>query len=139
MKKEKSLIPTHSNTDVTRNEILNDLKNFEEDNKGIAKLKFPDLSNIEEDGNNIINKVNIKNDYDRSKAIDDIKKKYNIKSNTIENNDLDDINLDDDIEDKLRKEQEELLRKEKEDRERLEKELEEEKKFFEEHENILKG
>jgi len=44
-------------------------------------MKFPDLSNIEEDraDKNII----INNEFDRSKAIEDIKKKYNIKKNDL--------------------------------------------------------
>ena len=80
------LMPTHSNTDMTRNEILNDLKvlNGQNLDEGIPDyifvqknsgkisnvgMKFPDLSNIEENIN-----VNPKNEFERNKAIDDIKK-----------------------------------------------------------------
>jgi hypothetical protein len=86
--KDKILIPTFSNTDMTRNEILNDLKvlngkNLDEGNpdsifvqKNSGKinnfaLKFPDLSNIEE---NINVNINPKNEFERNKIIDDIKK-----------------------------------------------------------------
>ena len=90
-KSDKMLIPTHSNTDLTRNEILNDLKVLNGQN---LDMKFPDLSNIEENINMNIN-VHPNNEFERNKAIDDIKKKYNIKSD-FDNNDLnDDLNLDD--------------------------------------------
>lgn len=64
------LIPTHSNTDLTRNEILNDLKVLNGQN---LDMKFPDLSNIEENINMNIN-VHPNNEFERNKAIDDIKK-----------------------------------------------------------------
>ncbi len=158
--KDKTLIPTHSNNDLTGNEILNDLKgmNMEGAAQGVSLIdgqgggrklsnlgmKFPDLSNIEEDkGDKMINN-NV--EFNRSKAIDDIKKKYNIKKSNIEDNNINDIEIDDNElnfdevnEEKLRKEQENIRKKEIEDRERLAKELEDEKKFFKEHENILKG
>ena len=94
--KEKIIFQTNSNTDVTRNEILNDLKalnsqNLEDpiqDSEILRKnnlnkvnnltMKFPDLSNIEENVN-----VNLNNEADRNKIIEDIKKKYNIKNNGI--------------------------------------------------------
>ena len=60
--KDKTLVPTHSNNDLTGNEILNELKGMNENNSGNQILleqggrklsnlgmKFPDLSNIEED------------------------------------------------------------------------------------------
>ena len=85
----KILMPTHSNTDMTRNEILNDLKALNGQNldeggpdsiivqKNMVKnnnfsMKFPDLSNIEE---NINVNINPNNEFERNKAIDDIKKK----------------------------------------------------------------
>ena len=151
--KDKVLIPTHSNNDITGNEILNDLKgiNLEGNQQGVSLIdqggnklsnlgmKFPDFSNIEDDkGDKIVN-----NEIERSKAIDDIKKKYNIKKiNKDENNDIDidynDLNFDEGNDEKIRKEQENIKKKEIEDRERLAKEIEDEKKFFKEHENILK-
>ena len=152
--KDKMLIPTHSNTDMTRNEILNDLKvlngpNLDEGGpdsiivqKNSGKIsnfgmKFPDLSNIEE---NINVNINPKNEFERNKAIDDIKKKYNIKTGFDDNNDdlNDDLNLDEENdEEKMIKEQERLKREEFEERQRLEKEFEDEEKFFKEHEKIL--
>ena len=156
--KEKQLIPTHSNVDLTRNEILNDLKvlnspNLEEGGpdpifvqKNSGKIsnfamKFPDLSNIEE---NININFNPDNEFERNKAIDDIKKKYNIKSDYNDNNNddglNDDLNFDEENEeDKIMKEKERIKNEEIEERKRLEKELEDEKKFFKEHENILNG
>ena len=102
--KEKTLMQTNSNTDVTRNEILNDLKalnsqNLEDpiqDSEIMRKnnnankannlaMKFPDLSNIEENVD-----ADITNEEKRNKIIDDIKKKYNINGN----NDNNDSNLD---------------------------------------------
>ena len=89
--KEKTQIPTNSNTDVTRNEILNDLKalnsqNFEDAIQDLEilkknkvnnlNMKFPDLSNIEENVN-----VNLNNEEERNKLIENIKKKYNINGN----------------------------------------------------------
>ena len=82
-----------SNNDLTGNELLNDLKGINIDQTGPLisgqggqkisniNMKFPDLSNIEEDraDKNII----INNEFDRSKAIEDIKKKYNIKKNDL--------------------------------------------------------
>ena len=148
--KDKLLIQTHSNTDMTRNEILNDLKvlngqNIEEvvqdssleHKNSNLNMKFPDLSNIEE---NINVNINPKNEFERNKAIDDIKKKYHIKSGyDDDNNDLnDDLNLEEENEEeKMLKEQERLKKEELEERQRLEKEIEDEKKFFKEHEKIL--
>ena len=153
--KEKVLMPTHSNTDMTRNEILNDLKvlngpNLDEGghdsiivNKNSGKIsnfamKFPDLSNIEE---NINVNINPNNEFERNKAIDDIKKKYNIKIDYNDNNDddlNDELNLDEvNEEEKIIKEQERLKKEEIEERQRLEKEIEDEKIFFKEHEKIL--
>jgi len=102
--KEKTLMQTNSNTDVTRNEILNDLKalnsqNLEDpiqDSEIMRKnnnankannlaMKFPDLSNIEENVD-----ADITSEEKRNKIIDDIKKKYNINGN----NDNNDSNLD---------------------------------------------
>ena len=40
-------------------------------------MKFPDLSNIEEN----VSASNLNNEEERNKIIDDIKKKYNINSN----------------------------------------------------------
>ena len=92
--KEKTLMHTNSNTDVTRNEILNDLKALNSQNledpiqdteftrKNNANkannitMKFPDLSNIEEN-------ANLNNEEDRNKLIDEIKKKYNINGNDL--------------------------------------------------------
>ena len=89
-----------SNNDLTGNELLNDLKGINSDQTGPLisgqggqkmsniNMKFPDLSNIEEDkgDKNII----INNEFDRNKALDDIKRKYNIKKTNIEeNNDID--------------------------------------------------
>ena len=82
-----------SNNDLTGNELLNDLKGINIDQTGPLlsgqggqkisniNMKFPDLSNIEEDraDKNIV----INNEFDRSKAIEDIKKKYNIKKSEI--------------------------------------------------------
>ena len=153
--KEKVLMPTHSNTDMTRNEILNDLKvlngpNLDEgahdsllvqkNNGKISNfaMKFPDLSNIEE---NINVNINPSNEFERNKAIDDIKKKYNIKMDYNVNNDddlNDELNLEEENEEeKILKEQERLKKEEIEERQRLEKEIEDEKKFFKEHEKIL--
>ena len=150
--KDKVLIPTHSNNDLTGNEILNDLKGLESNQQGVSLLeqgghklsnlgmKFPDLSNIEEDkGDKMIN-----NEFDRNKAIDDIKKKYNIKKSNIEDNndiEIDEgyLNFDEANDNKLRKEQDNTRKKEIEDRERIAKEMEDEKKFFKEHEKILKA
>ena len=153
--KEKVLMPTHSNTDMTRNEILNDLKvlngqNLDEgghDSLLVQKnsgkisnfaMKFPDLSNIEE---NINVNINPSNEFERNKAIDDIKKKYNIKMDYNVNNDddlNDELNLEEENEEeKILKEQERLKKEEIEERQRLEKEIEDEKKFFKEHEKIL--
>ena len=99
--KEKSVTQTNTNTDVTRNEILNDLKALNtqnlddpiQDSESLRKnklnnltMKFPDLSNIEEN----VSASNLNNEEERNKIIDDIKKKYNI--NSIEEND--DSNLD---------------------------------------------
>ena len=158
-KKEKDLIPTHSNNELMGNEILPEFRDMNMEGGGHDILmegqgghkinnlgiKFPDLSNIEEDkGDKIMNNNN--NEFNRSKAIDDIKKKYNIKKTNIEDNNVNDIDIDDNElnfdeinDEKLRKEQENIRKKEIEERERLEKELEDEKKFFKEHENILKG
>ena len=94
--KEKTLIQTNSNTDVTRNEILNDLKALNGQNledtiqdseigrkNNLNKvnnltMRFPDLSNIEENVN-----VNLNNEEERNKLIEDIKKKYNINGNDL--------------------------------------------------------
>ena len=93
--KEKELIPSNINTDTTRNEILTDLKainpqnlddqiqdsetmrknNLSKTNNNIV-MKFPDLSNIEENVND-----NLNNEEQRNKIIEDIKKKYNINFN----------------------------------------------------------
>ena len=145
--RDKLLIQTHSNTDMTRNEILNDLKvlNGEGQDSSIEhknsnfNMKFPDLSNIEE---NINVNINPKNEFERNKAIDDIKKKYNIKSGFDDNDNNDDLNDDlnleeDNDEEKMLKEQERLKKEEIEERQRIEKEIEDEKKFFKEHEKIL--
>ena len=90
--KEKTLIPSNINTDTTRNEILTDLKainpqnlddqiqdsetmrknNLSKTNNNIV-MKFPNLSNIEENVND-----NLNNEEQRNKIIEDIKKKYNI-------------------------------------------------------------
>ena len=90
--KEKSVSQTNTNTDVTRNEILNDLKALNsqnlddpiQDSESLRKnklnnvtMKFPDLSNIEEN----VSASNLNNEEERNKIIDDIKKKYNINSN----------------------------------------------------------
>ena len=154
--KDRILVQTHSNTDMTRNEILNDLKvlngpNLDEGNpdsifvqKNSGKIsnfamKFPDLSNIEE---NINVNFNHNNEYERNKAIDDIKKKYNIKIDNNDNNDDglndEDLSLDEENEEeKILKEQERIKKEEIEERQRLEKEIEDEKIFFKEHEKIL--
>ena len=93
--KEKTLIPSNINTDTTRNEILTDLKainpqnlddqiqdsetmrknNLSKTNNNIV-MKFPNLSNIEENVND-----NLNNEEQRNKIIEDIKKKYNINFN----------------------------------------------------------
>ena len=132
--KDKVLIPAHSNNDLTGNDSLG--LNIEGDQGGnkLNNIKFPDLSNIEEDKGDKMIMNNNNNLYDRSKAIDDIKKKYNIKKSNIEEIDNlgideNDLNFNDENEDKLRKEQGEMMDKESED----------EKKFFEEHEKIMKG
>ena len=132
--KDKVLIPAHSNNDLTGNDSLG--LNIEGDQGGnkLNNIKFPDLSNIEEDKGDKMIMNNNNNQYDRSKAIDDIKKKYNIKKSNIEEIDNlgideNDLNFNDENEDKLRKEQGEMMDKESED----------EKKFFEEHEKIMKG
>ena len=134
-----------SNNDLTGNELLNDLKGLNIDQTGPLisgqggnkmsniNMKFPDLSNIEEDKpdkNNIV----INNEFDRSKAIDDIKKKYNIKkANVEENNDIDlddnELNFDEKINSDNKKEKE---------KENLE-DINDENKFFKENENILKN
>ena len=134
-----------SNNDLTGNELLNDLKGLNIDQTGPLisgqggnkmsniNMKFPDLSNIEEDKpdkNNIV----INNEFDRSKAIDDIKKKYNIKkANVEENNDIDlddnELNFDEKINSYNKKEKE---------KENLE-DINDENKFFKENENILKN
>ena len=90
--KEKSVTQTNTNTDVTRNEILNDLKALNsqnlddpiQDSESLRKnklnnvtMKFPDLSNIEEN----VSASNLNNEEERNKIIDDIKKKYNLNSN----------------------------------------------------------
>ena len=131
-----------SNNDLTGNELLNDLKGLNIDQTGPLisgqggnkmsniNMKFPDLSNIEEDKpdkNNIV----INNEFDRSKAIDDIKKKYNIKkANVEENNDIDlddnELNFDEKINSDNKKEKE---------KENLE-DINDENKFFKENENI---
>ena len=121
---------------MTRNEILNDLKvlngpNMEEAGQEPSiehknsnfNMKFPDLSNIEE---NINVNINPKNEIERNKAIDDIKKKYNIKSGYDDNNDdlNDDLNLEEDNdEEKMLREQERLKKEEIEERQRIEKEI----------------
>ena len=132
-----------SNNDLTGNELLNDLKGLNIDQTGPLisgqggnkmsniNMKFPDLSNIEEDKqdkNNIV----INNEFDRSKAIDDIKKKYNIKkANVEENNDIDlddnELNFDEKINSNNKKEKENL------------EDINDENKFFKENENILKN
>ena len=90
-------------------------------------MKFPDLSNIEEDrgDKNII----INNEFDRSKAIDDIKKKYNIKKTNIEeNNDIDidenDLNFGEKLPDKKKEENENI------------EDINDENKFFKEKINV---
>ena len=156
-KKEKELVPTHSNNDLIGNEILPDLKDMNMEGQGHGSLmegqgghklsnlgmKFPDLSNIEQDKDDKILGIINNNELSRSKAIDDIKKKYNIKKANMEENNANDIEIDDNElnfdetnEEKLRKEQENIRKKDIEERERLDKELEDEKKFFKEH---LKG
>ena len=145
--KDKTLIPTHSNNDLTGNELLNDLKGMNENNsnnnilleQGGHKLsnlgmKFPDLSNIEEDkGDKMIRN----NEFDRNKVLDDIKKKYNIKksNNNIEDNDNNEIQIDDN---ELNFDEINERKKEIEEDKEKEKENEDEKKFFKEHEDILK-
>ena len=94
IKKEKSAVQTITNTDVTRNEILNELKTLNSQNlddpiqdSEITRknklnnltMKFPDLSNIEEN----VNSSNLNNEEERNKILEDIKKKYNINSNDI--------------------------------------------------------
>ena len=131
-KSDKALIPTHSNVDLTRNEILNDLKALNGQNLD----KFPDLSNIEENLNINVN-VSPNNEFERNKAIEDIKKKYNIKSDFDNNSLNDDLNLDDvniNDEERILKEQEVLKKEEFEERKRL---MEDEDKFFKEHEKVL--
>ena len=115
-----------NNNDVseTRNDILNDLNVFNEnevDNKILEEninekdknMKFPDISNIEE------NKED-KFEIDRNKVLADIKKKYGVKVHR----------EDDDYQKEI----------DKEEREKLEKELEEEKNLYnnqnEENKNI---
>ena len=147
--KDKTLVPTNSNNDLTGNEILNELKGMNENNSGNQILleqggrklsnlgmKFPDLSNIEEDkGDKMIRN----NEFDRNKVLDDIKKKYNIKkSSNLEENDNNEIQIDDnelnfdDINEKKKETEDKELDKERD------KEIEDEKIFFKEHENILK-
>ena len=118
--KDKVLIPAHSNNDLTGNDSLG--LNIEGDQGGnkLNNIKFPDLSNIEEDKGDKMIMNNNNNQYDRSKAIDDIKKKYNIKKSNIEEIDNlgideNDLNFNDENEDKLRKEQGEMMDKESED------------------------
>ena len=107
--KEKTLMHTNSNTDITRNEILNDLKALNSQNiedpiqdteitrkNNINKvnnitMRFPDLSNIEENVN-----ANLNNEEERNKLIEDIKKKYNINGNDLN----DDFSLGENQEDK---------------------------------------
>ena len=105
-----------NNNDVseTRNDILNDLNVFNEnevDNKILEEninekdknMKFPDISNIEE------NKED-KFEIDRNKVLADIKKKYGVK---------------------VHREDEDYQKEiEKEEREKLEKELEEERNLY---------
>lgn len=72
------LNPTQSNSDITRNDLLNDLKvlgeqNPDENNNKISGL---DLSNINEDEFNGMNESVKKN---RMKALDELKQKYNQK------------------------------------------------------------
>ena len=134
-----------SNNDLTGNDLLNDLKGLNVDQTGPLisgqegqkmnniNMKFPDLSNIEDDKNekNII----INNEFDRSKAIDDIKKKYNIKKTNIEeNNDIDidenELNFGEKIQNKKNENDN--------DNENIE-DINDENKFFKENENILKN
>ena len=134
-----------SNNDLTGNDLLNDLKGLNVDQTGPLisgqegqkmnniNMKFPDLSNIEDDKNekNII----INNEFDRSKAIDDIKKKYNIKKTNIEeNNDIDidenELNFGEKIPNKKNENDN--------DNENIE-DINDENKFFKENENILKN
>ena len=132
-----------SNNDLTGNELLNDLKGLNIDQTGPLisgqggnkmsniNMKFPDLSNIEEDKQDK-NNILINNEFDRSKAIDDIKKKYNIKkANVEENNDIDlddnELNFDEKINSNNKKEKENL------------EDINDENKFFKENENILKN
>ena len=134
-----------SNNDLTGNDLLNDLKGLNVDQTGPLisgqegqkmnniNMKFPDLSNIEDDKNekNII----INNEFDRSKAIDDIKKKYNIKKTNIEeNNDIDidenELNFGEKMQNKKNENDN--------DNENIE-DINDENKFFKENENILKN
>ena len=130
-----------SNNDLTGNELLNDLKGINADQTGPLlsgqggqkmsniNMKFPDLSNIEEDkgDKNIV----INNEFDRSKAIDDIKRKYNIKKTNIEENN--DIDLD---ENELNFEDKNINKKKEE--ENID-DINDEKNFFKENENMLKN
>ena len=117
------------NIDITGNESLNELKGINTEQKmNNLNMKFPDLSNIEEDKGDKMLAIN--NEYDRNKAIDDIKKKYNIKRANIELDNNDDIDID---ENDLNFEQKgnDIKKEEKEEKE--------ENKFFKENENILKS
>ena len=147
IKGDKILIQNHSNTDLTRNEILNDLKvlngqNIDETKLNNLGIKFPDLSNIEEN-----NHLNQNNDTERNRIIDDIKKKYNIKTSDKNNVYIEDNNEDlnnDDLNQEgnqsdIINEEEKIKRDEKLEKEKLEKEIEDEKKFFAEHKDILKN
>ena len=95
--KEKIIIQSNLSKDVTKNENLTDLKtlniqnsedtvqeseilkknNLNKVNNNIA-MKFPDLSNIEENVND-----NLNSEEARNKIIEDIKKKYNINFNEV--------------------------------------------------------
>ena len=98
--KDKTLNPTNSNTDIMGNELLNELKGMnlegnpqaggvllEQGGRKISNLgmKFPDLSNIEEDKGDKMIGINNNNEFDRSKAIDDIKKKLKIGKELLKN------------------------------------------------------
>ena len=95
--KEKIIIQSNLSKDVSKNENLTDLKtlniqnsedtvqdseimkknNLNKVNNNIA-MKFPDLSNIEENVND-----NLNSEEARNKIIEDIKKKYNINFNEV--------------------------------------------------------
>jgi hypothetical protein len=83
--KEKELVPSHSNNDLIGNEMIPDSKDMNMEGIGHNNLmdgqgvKFPDLSNIEEDKDNkFLANIN-NNEFSRSKAIDDIKKNITLK------------------------------------------------------------